>query len=57
VLGFLAEGRSDDAIAEALGLEREAVERTAAAIFEKLELAGTPDELRRIVAVLGFLRG
>jgi class 3 adenylate cyclase/DNA-binding NarL/FixJ family response regulator len=57
VLGRLAEGRSDDAIAEALGVDRDAVEQTTAAIFEKLELAGTPDELRRIVSVLGFLRG
>lgn len=56
VLTLLAEGRSDDAIAEALELDRERLQQATAAIFEKLELAGTPDDLRRMVAVLGFLR-
>jgi class 3 adenylate cyclase/DNA-binding NarL/FixJ family response regulator len=56
LLGLVAEGHSNEAIAERLGMPLESVEAQVAAVFGRLGLTGTPDDLRRIVAVLDFLR-
>jgi len=56
VLALIAEGRSDDAIAERLGLDQEEVKTTTAEIFERLGLSGTADDIRRIASVLAVLR-
>ncbi len=49
-----AEGRSDEAIAQKLGITRVNVERELRNVFAKLGLCGTVDELRRIVALLEY---
>ena len=51
-----AEGRSDEAIARQLGLPTENVEPELTSVFAKLGLSGTLDELRRVVALLEYLR-
>jgi DNA-binding NarL/FixJ family response regulator len=57
VLGLIADGRSNAAIAEALYVTLGAVEKHVASIFAKLELAPSPDDHRRVLAVLAWLRG
>lgn len=57
VLGVMAEGRSNAAIAESLFISNSAVEKHINAIFAKLSLApGESDTHRRVAAVLTFLR-
>jgi DNA-binding NarL/FixJ family response regulator len=56
LLALVAEGHSNEAIAEQLGMTLEAVEAEVAAVFGRLGLTGKPDDLRRILAVLDFLR-
>jgi DNA-binding NarL/FixJ family response regulator len=56
VLGEMAEGRSNQAIAARLFLSDRAVERHVTAIFSKLKLTATPDSHRRVLAVLTYLR-
>lgn len=56
ILPLVAEGRSDEAITEHLGLTPEAFEAELRDIFTKLGLAGTRDNLRRVVSVLENLR-
>jgi DNA-binding NarL/FixJ family response regulator len=56
VLGEMAEGRSNQAIAARLFLSDRAVERHVTAIFSKLALVATPDSHRRVLAVLTYLR-
>ncbi len=56
VLGEMAEGRSNQAIAARLFLSDRAVERHVTAIFSKLKLTTTPDSHRRVLAVLTYLR-
>ncbi len=56
LLALLAEGRTDEKIGEQLGLNRKEVHQAAGRLFAKLGLHGSPDELRRIVSVLEFLR-
>jgi DNA-binding NarL/FixJ family response regulator len=56
VLGEMAEGRSNQAIASRMFLSDRAVERHVTAIFAKLKLAATPDSHRRVLAVLTYLR-
>ena len=51
-----AEGRSDEAIARQLGITSETVEPKLRGVFAKLGLTGTLDELRRVVALLEYLR-
>jgi len=56
VLARMAEGHSNHAIAEELGLSERAVERDIGAIFAKLELPAGNEGHRRVLAVLTFLR-
>lgn len=56
LLGLIAEGRADDGIGERLGIEPGEVGRAAEAVFAKLGVHGSPDELRRIVSALEVLR-
>lgn len=57
VLGVMAEGRSNAAIAEALFISNSAVEKHINAIFAKLGLSpGESETHRRVAAVLAFLR-
>ena len=56
VLGLLAEGRSNRAVAETLSLSLKTVETHIRQIFLKLALEETPDYHRRVVAVLQYLR-
>jgi DNA-binding NarL/FixJ family response regulator len=55
VLGLMAEGRSNQAIARALVVNERTVETYVAAIFGKLELAPEADDHRRVRAVLTWL--
>jgi DNA-binding NarL/FixJ family response regulator len=55
VLGLMAEGRSNAAIAEALVLSLGAVEKHVASIFTKLDLAPSTTDNRRVLAVLTYL--
>ena len=56
VLGLMAEGRSNAAIAEALVVTERAVEKHVTSIFSKLDLAPTVEDHRRVLAVLAHLR-
>ncbi|RSM61814.1 DNA-binding response regulator [Actinoplanes sp. ATCC 53533] len=56
ILGLLAEGRSNVAIAEALHLVERSVEKHVTAIFTKLDLPQARTDHRRVLAVLRFLR-
>ena len=56
VLGLMAEGRSNNAIADALGISGRAVEKYVTSIFTKLGLPPAPEDHRRVLAVLTFLR-
>jgi DNA-binding NarL/FixJ family response regulator len=55
ILGLLAEGRSNIAIAETLHLAERSVEKHVTAVFTKLDLAQDPGDHRRVLAVLRFL--
>jgi DNA-binding NarL/FixJ family response regulator len=57
VIALMAEGKSNQGIAEALVVTDAAVEKHVTAIFSKLELGPTPTEHRRVLAVLAYLRG
>jgi DNA-binding NarL/FixJ family response regulator len=56
VLGLIAEGRSNRAIAEQLVVTERAVEKHVTNIFDKLGLSPAPEDHRRVLAVLAFLR-
>jgi DNA-binding NarL/FixJ family response regulator len=56
VLGLVAEGRSNKAIAEGLGITLRGVQKHVTAIFTKLGLPEDEDDNRRILAVLAYLR-
>ena len=56
VLGLMAEGRSNAGIAGQLGISERTVEAACAQIFQKLDLAQSPHENRRVLAVLELLR-
>jgi DNA-binding NarL/FixJ family response regulator len=57
VLALMAEGRTNSAISECLYLSPKTVEAHVRSIFARLELNPTPDDHRRVLAVLAFLRG
>src|SRR4051812_42935714 len=56
VLGLMAEGRSNNAIAEALVVTERAVEKHVTSIFSKLDLTPTVEDHRRVLAVLAYLK-
>jgi DNA-binding NarL/FixJ family response regulator len=55
VLGLMAEGRSNIAIAEELVITQRAVEKHVKNIFQKLRLAPADTDHRRVLAVLRYL--
>ena len=56
VLGLVAEGHSNGAIGEQLFLSRKTVDAHISQIFRKLDLRESPEQHRRVLAVLTFLR-
>jgi DNA-binding NarL/FixJ family response regulator len=56
VLGLIAEGRTNHAISQMLFLSDKTVEAHVHHIFQKLGLEPSPDDHRRVLAVLAFLR-
>jgi DNA-binding NarL/FixJ family response regulator len=56
VLGLMAEGRTNAAIARELVVTSGAVEKHVSSIFGKLDLPASNDDHRRVLAVLAFLR-
>jgi DNA-binding NarL/FixJ family response regulator/class 3 adenylate cyclase len=57
VLELMAEGRSNQAIAERLYVTLRAVEKHVTSIFTKLGLPASADDHRRVLAVLALLNG
>ena len=55
VLGLMAEGRSNRAIAETMVVTERAVEKHVTNIFAKLDLAPAPEDHRRVLAVLTYV--
>jgi len=56
VLELMAEGRSNQAIAERMFVTLRAVEKHVTSIFSKLGLTATAEDHRRVLAVLAFMR-
>jgi DNA-binding NarL/FixJ family response regulator/class 3 adenylate cyclase len=56
VLELMAEGRSNQAIAERLFITPRAVEKHITSLFGKLGLPPAPEDHRRVLAVLAFMR-
>jgi len=56
VLELMAEGRSNQGIAERLVITERAVQKHITSIFDKLGLTARGDDHRRVLAVLAFLR-
>jgi DNA-binding NarL/FixJ family response regulator len=57
VLGHMAEGRSNAAIARELVVTERAIEKHVTSIFSKLGLSTAEDGHRRVLAVLAYLHG
>ncbi|HIW61355.1 MAG TPA: response regulator transcription factor [Candidatus Stackebrandtia excrementipullorum] len=57
VLGLMAEGRSNSAIAKELFVTDKAVDKHSNNVFRKLGLAQSSDDNRRVLAVLTYLDG
>ena len=55
-ISIIAEGMSNRAIAARLYVTERTVEAHTTQIFQKLQLPGSPDQHRRVLAVLAFLR-
>jgi DNA-binding NarL/FixJ family response regulator len=55
VLALMAEGRSNSAIAQRLYISEKAVSKCTTSMFAKLNLSGSEDDNRRVLAVLAFL--
>jgi DNA-binding NarL/FixJ family response regulator len=56
VLGHMAEGRSNHAIADQLVVTERAVEKHVTSIFNKLSLPPAQEDHRRVLAVLRYLK-
>ena len=56
VLALVAEGRSNAGVAQELAVSVAAVERHVTGIFDKLGLHQSPEQHRRVLAVLKYLR-
>jgi DNA-binding NarL/FixJ family response regulator len=56
VMALMAEGRSNSGIAAELVVSVAAVERHVTGIFEKLGLRQVPEDHRRVLAVLEYLK-
>ena len=56
VLELMAEGRSNQGIAERLDISERAVQKHVTAIFDKLGIPASTEDHRRVLAVLTFLR-
>jgi DNA-binding NarL/FixJ family response regulator len=56
VLAMMAEGRSNRAIADRMGVSERGVDRHVSAIFTKLDLPATDHDHRRVLAELTFLQ-
>lgn len=57
VLGLMAEGRSNAAIAARLFVTEKAISKHTNSIFAKLDLPVSEDDNRRVLAVLTYLQG
>lgn len=57
VLALMAEGRSNQGIADRLHLSAKTIETDVGAIMTKLDLPNTADDNRRVTAVVRYLRG
>jgi DNA-binding NarL/FixJ family response regulator len=55
-MGLMAEGRSNGAIANRLAVTVGAVEHHVKSIFDKLSLRSVPEDHRRVLAVLEYLK-
>jgi len=55
VLSLMAEGKSNKAIGETLWISEHTVEKHVKSIFGKLRLPSSPDDHRRVLAVLSYL--
>ncbi len=55
VLALMAEGRTNHAIGEHMTISTRAAEKHVSSIFTKLDLEATPDDHRRVLAVLKYL--
>ena len=53
----MAEGRSNAAIAQRLGITERAAAKHTASVFGKLNLQPSDDDNRRVLAVLAYLEG
>jgi DNA-binding NarL/FixJ family response regulator len=56
VLELMAEGRSNQGIAERMAISERGVQKHVTSIFEKLGIPAGTDDHRRVLAVLAFLR-
>ncbi len=56
VLRHMAEGRSNAGIGQAMHLAARTVEAHVASVFAKLELPASPDDNRRVLAVVTWMR-
>jgi DNA-binding NarL/FixJ family response regulator len=56
VLGLMAEGRTNQAIADELVISERAVEKHVTSIFSKLGLTTSTTDHRRVLAVLAYLK-
>ncbi|WP_329084054.1 MULTISPECIES: response regulator transcription factor [unclassified Streptosporangium] len=55
VLALMAEGRTNQAVAERIGIAERTVEKHCTSIFAKLGLPASADDHRRVLAVLRYL--
>ena len=56
ILALMAEGRSNRAIAECTSVSERTIESHISSVFGKLGVSPSPDDHRRVLAVLAFLR-